>query len=152
MLVPIYVAALSVIILISQSVLEIRQQGRLSRQLWRFDPEQETRDATVDITSSASWHRQNMQGILNTHGSKVAYLLNVLRFVLCLVLLGVSIYTAYTMTEDSLKGLPLHSIQAGQGTFYVSVLHYELHDALDRQLHVSDLHVNPRPLYYPGEP
>lgn len=107
LLVPVYVAALSLIVLISRSMLQGRQKGHTSRQLRIFEPEQETLDPTVDATSDTAWYRQRMRGVLKAHGSRLAYVYNALRSMICLALLAVSVYAVHIQSVDIIQIAPV---------------------------------------------
>ncbi|KAG8864750.1 hypothetical protein FRB96_003335 [Tulasnella sp. 330] len=115
-LVPLYATALSVIFLMSLSMLQGRQKGHPSRQLRIFEPGQETLDSTVDATSDTAWYRQRMRGVMKAHGSRLAYLYNILRSTICLALLVVSIYALHIQSDD---GQPFENVRITQVVLYL---------------------------------
>lgn len=106
------------VILSLQVILKTHHGQRIARRLHDGDMGQPTPDAAVaDITASLPWHQQRVQEGTEAHGSFTAYLLNVLRFTLCLILLGMSTYATDIAMDDGRKGRQTQEVQT---IFYVS--------------------------------
>ncbi|KAG9012453.1 hypothetical protein FRB94_006069 [Tulasnella sp. JGI-2019a] len=118
LMIPIYAAALSVFIIIFQSILQIRHVKRFSRDPGS-EPEQQSANATLDVMATPTrWQRRLQEGV-KAHGSLTAYLLHAARFALCLALLGVSIYAVEMKSDDSVRRLPPQSTPTLQAAFYL---------------------------------